>query len=358
MCVLTAADLEILRRYDEKFAAMPADKREKIERAVGAAKRQAEARNAPDISAPALIPPLTPEQEAADLHRDRLRFRIQKRIERMYQKTAIRHPNCGRRGAIHLQRRHQLGGVEAMLYRTLCGRLDCPHCQRRRLAKILKRAATCILDAHGVQYLPRTAPLHVVETTWSKWRAIDKRARRERGDGLGRLRVRRDDDTVLLVCERPIAGSKPMPPHLAYDIVEAAIDRLHPKKHAYRQLGNFADKQKTEWKLVERTGAFVRFDEAKKLLADLGDKGRLFKTAELSGLVFRAESAEDANNLVARILSGDDPTGAVSNYCHNAITKTSGETWTADAGRTPFEEEPAIDYPGTVQWEPSQWALT
>ena len=304
-----------------------------------------------------IIPPLTPEQDAADLHRDRLKHRVTKRIEAMYRRSCIRHPSCGRRGAIHVQRPHQLGGVQSLVYRPTCKRLDCEYCQRARLAKILKRAATCVLDAPGERYLPRTANLYVLETTWSEWGAVDKRARRTHGGNVGRLRVHMADDTLLVVCEKPIRGSRPMPAHLVFDLVDSAIDRMHTKKNAYRQLGSFSDRQPTEWKLVEKTGACVLFDEAKKMLSEMGKKARLFRTSELIGLAFRAETSEAANAIVATIIAIADPNRGVSEYPHNDSQNSIGDTRTEPSARTPWECDAPIEYPHTDEWEPSRWAV-
>ncbi len=357
MCTLSDADREMIRKAKERFAALPPNQREKIERAVQFAKQQMNAANMPDITAPRLIPELTPEQDAADLHRDRLKHRVTKRVDELYARRLLRHPACGKRGAIHVSRPHQLGGIENMVYRTLCGRLDCPHCQRRRLCKTLKRAATCVLDAPGEMYLPRTEELHVLETTWREWAALDKAIRREHGGEVGRMRIRRDDDSVLIVLEKPFAGSTPMAPHLTFDLVEDAVNQLASERHAFRLLGSFSDRIPSEWKLIQRTNEFVNFSEAKQLLDSLGHRGRLFKTSELNGLVFRSETERQGNDLVLKIVAAAHPTAGLSEFSPSVSQDSNGETWTDIPEPTPPNDAPPIEYHNESAWQPSPWAI-
>ncbi len=352
---LSDADLELIRRAEARFDALPPEQRRLIEAAVQFGQRAVDAAlNPPDVG-PSIIPELSEEEEDADLHRGRLLHRLQKRCDELYRQKLQRHPACGLKGALHLSRPSALGGVESVLFRPRCGRIDCPCCQRRRLCRTLKRAASCVLTGDGATYLPRTEPLFLLETTLARWPALDRAIRRKHGGKTGRLRVIRSDGSVLVVMEQPYPGAEPFAPHLVWDIVEAAIDELAPKRHAYRQLGRWSDAVRSGWKLVQRTSEFVNFASAKGYIDGMGHKGRLFRTSELQGLIFRTGTQAEANTLVGAIVAAAHPTASVSEYLPSSL-EVLGESRTATGEPTP-PDDPPIDFPRSEEREPSRWAM-
>jgi hypothetical protein len=257
-----------------------------------------------------LIAPLTAEEIAAGDEADAARLRLDAKLRELYRHPAPRALNCGRRSpTIHLRRDRDAGAVEDALIRFSCGRSECPHCWRRRLSKTYRRAGACLLDASRDSRLPRLGMVHVAETTELKWETLDKAMRREyrreypeRVDAkgrcnVGRLRVRRCDNTVLVVSAEPFRGSRSVTPAEALDIVSAAIDLLHTAKHSFRLLGDWSDSQESEWRQVAVYTPQVSLADVQAALAELAVKTRAFSNPDLQGLVWRVQSEAHAMHL-------------------------------------------------------------
>ncbi len=158
------------------------------------------------------VSPLSPEQAKAAEQSDLARWRLDQRLADLHATPAPRGPQCGRGGTLHLRREREDRTVQDALMRLSCGRSDCPHCWRRRLSRTYRRAAAILLDEDRENRLPRVGKLHVAETDWRRWSALDRSIRRQHGSDVGRLRVRRTDGTLLVVCAEPFRGSRPLAP--------------------------------------------------------------------------------------------------------------------------------------------------
>lgn len=266
----------------------------------------------------ALLAPLTAEEAQAAEEADQARLDIDAKIHKLHEHPAPRALNCGTYSpTIHLRRDGDGGAVEDALIRTSCGRSDCPRCWRRRLTKTYRRAAMCLLDKSRDSRLPRTEHLHVAETTWREWESYDRAMRRQHSDcvaangrcNLGRLRVRRADNSVLVVCECPFHGSRPVTPAEALRLTVAAIDQMHTARHSYRQLGTWSDREETMWKQIAVYPKVIDFAEVRRQLEEAQRKSHLFKSPDLKGLVWRCESetAAAALETIIQQLAGDCP---------------------------------------------------
>jgi hypothetical protein len=253
----------------------------------------------PDEPLSVLREPTAEELHAAEA--DAALARVAERIRAMYTRPAPRRADCGQRLVIHLRREHPAGGVEDALLWPPCGCCNCPHCWRRRLAKTLHRAAGCLLDAGPDSAAVRLGHLHFGETTWEAWEAYDKAMRRELGGGCGRLRIRRHDGTVLVIAERPWAGSHPVSPAVAVDLAADAIEQLHTAKHAYRQLGAWKGQTKSEWSLLGKMRGCIDLAEVQRQLACLGTKSHYLRKPDLATLFWRADGPEAALALLMQV---------------------------------------------------------
>jgi hypothetical protein len=310
-----------------------------------------------------LTSPLSPEQATAADEADKARRRMEAKLAALHERRAPRALNCGKGRALHL-RRDRDGGVEDGLFRFSCGRSDCPHCWRRRLTKTYRRSAF-LLDADGESRLPRVGLLHVGEVDWIWWETFDRAMRRQhrgcadaRGRrGLGRLRIRRSDNCVLIVSERPFRGSRPVTPAEAFEIASAAIDELHTARHAYRQLGKWADRHSTEWRLVDRVGEPLDFGTVQVHLAELGIRSKHFQNRDLAALLWRAESEAAADMLFAQLLHSAEgcPTfangGKKDRFSHCPKSDTPPDADLADDEGDPCAVPDPSEYdPGANPW--------
>lgn len=302
-----------------------------------------------------LVAPLTGEQAEAAEKADIARWRTENKLAELHKHRAARAPNCGKGATLHIRRPRDGGAVEDALLKTSCGRSDCPHCWRRRLTKTYRRAMTCLLDAPpepdepsrpGRKHLPRVGLLHVAEVDWLGWDALDRSIRRQHGGDCGRLRVRRTDNTVLVVCAHPFREARPVSPSEALELTSAAIDLLHTARHAYRHLGDWNDREATEWRLVQRHREPIDFADVSKLLEALGHRARRLKLPDLAALLWRADSEAAADRMMMIVLAS---AGARPSFA-SGEKETSGpksdtagggtDDPTAEGWRTPFDPEP------------------
>jgi hypothetical protein len=287
----------------------------------------------------ASAPEIDPELETAIDQADAARAKVDAKIKLLHEHRAARALNCGRRGGtIHLRRDKENGAVEDGLFRFSCGRSSCPHCWRRRITKALRRATRCLLDAPpdelGRTNLPRVGMLHAGEVPWLEWESFDRGIRRQHGGDVGRLRVRRTDGRVLVVCAEPFCGSSPLTPADALDRVCDAIDQLHTARHSYRQLGDWSDRQPPEWRLIQIHHEEIDLGAVKQQLAELGIRSHRLKNPDLQLLIWRAESEAAAESLSLCVLSDFDQGGNRSSPCPNSDAP-GGNPWDLDTGPEP-----------------------
>lgn len=306
-----------------------------------------------------VLPEMTAEQLEAIADAEVAQARIDARIDAMHERPAPRRANCGQTLTVHLRRNRPSGGVQDALARLRCKRSDCPHCWRLLLTRNLRRATTCLLDARKDTNAPRLGLLHVAETTWEAWEAFDKAMRREsyqapprapdeekRKPGPGRLRIRRQDGTVLVIGERPFAGSRPVKPAEAVDLAAEAIAALHGDKHSYRQLGAWSDHRSKEWRCLRRLHKAINLGEVCMRLASLGASSQLLSTPDMQALYWRAPSWEAAEALAAEacpsLARGAEPKGGF----HRAKSDKAAE----QGEEVPFEAEAEPLYTGDPGW--------
>jgi hypothetical protein len=294
-------------------------------------------------------PPLTAEQARAVEEGDAARWRVEQKVDALHAHPAARALNCGKLCTLHLRRPHPLraGFIQDVLIRPACGRSDCPHCWRRRLTRTYRRAAACLLDAAPDSRLPRIEAVHIGEIHWLGWDTLDRSLRRQHGRGVGRLRVLRSDNTMLVVCAKPFPGSRPVTPAEALDIVSAAIDRLHKQKHSYRQLGKWNDASPPEWKLIRRCPKPFDLKVIQSELEALDKKVKRFCNSAAFGLIWSADSVASADALWSRC-----PTLAL-------LSKSSfrSKSDTVSSAKTPEAEAPDTDevFAGRYDFWDSQW---
>jgi hypothetical protein len=255
-----------------------------------------------------LVEPASPE-EAAAAEAEAVRRRLQRITDALYASRAPRAPGCGRGRVLHIRRNapgSASGAVDAGLIRPSCGRSTCPHCWRKRLRRTYGRAAGCLLDESADSCRPRVGMLHVAEADWSDWEALDKAIRRRYGGCVGRVRVRCEDDNLIVVCELPFPGSRPVSPAQALDLVSAAVGRLHRARHSYRQLGDWSDGRPSEWRLCGCVDPAVDLGDVRALLEEMGRRARHLRSDDLEALLWRCSSEADADALFAGLgVAGD-----------------------------------------------------
>jgi len=272
-----------------------------------------------------VVPPLSPEiQRAADAA-DAARRQIDARLKALHEHPAPRALFCGKLWTIHLRRVLDGGAVEDGLIRPCCGRSDCPHCWRRRLSRVYARLTACLLDDpergdDGTikRRLPRLGSVHVAEVSWPEWPALDRSIRRQHGGDCGRLRLRRFDNRVLVVCGEPFRGSRALPPAEACLLLAEAVEELHPERNSYRQNGSWYDRQPARWHQVQRFLSAIDLDGVAGTLAELGQKARRLRSPNLQGLFWRSVDAASADATAAGIgLSSDParPSSAKEEHC-------------------------------------------
>lgn len=246
--------------------------------------------------------PLSANEARAAEDADLARVQLDARLRELHSRPAPRGHKCGRGDTLHIRRDHEGGGgTDDALIRMSCGRSDCPHCWRRRLCRTYRRAARCLLDS-GDANRPRVGPLYVAESDWLCWETFDKAIRRRHGGDCGRLRIRRLDGTMLVVCAQPFRGARPVSPSEACDLAIAAIGRLHVARHAYRQLGDWTDGQPSAWKKIGAYEAHLDYAAVEEQLAAIGIKSRQFRSPDLIGLLWRCTTPTEeraAESLVA-----------------------------------------------------------
>ncbi|HTU18789.1 MAG TPA: hypothetical protein VMG10_12075 [Gemmataceae bacterium] len=289
------------------------------------------------------VAPLTGEQAAAAEQADLARWRIEDRLRELHSQTAPRGPRCWSGPTLHIRRDRPDGAaIEDALIRTACGRSDCPHCWRRRITTTYRRATRCLLDESLESRLPRVGPVHVSETAWQQWEAFDKALRRQHGGDCGRLRVRRCDNTVLVVSAEPFRGSRSVTPAEALDIVSAAIDVMHTAKHSFRLLGDWSDTQASEWRQVAVYTPQVSLADVQAALAEMAVRTRAFRSPDLQGLLWRCDSKAAAMHLEVVLATMLCPTLAQGDC---SVERPKSDT-PPDEGEiddwTPFDDDPDI----------------
>jgi hypothetical protein len=297
-----------------------------------------------------LVPPpqLTTEQAEAADRADAALLRIEAKLSALREHRVARHLKCGKTHTIHLRRDCDRGKeVDDMLLKTKCGRSDCPYCWRNRLTRTYNRAAAIVLrDVPESETLPRTRSLYVAETDWPEWETVDKRIRREHGGDVGRLRIRKNDNGLLVICSQPFAGSRPVRPDEACDLASNAIDHLHTARHSYRQLGDWNDAKDSEWRVVAHLPGTLDLANVADRLMAAGRKSRLFKTTELQGLVWRVESEAAAVRLETLITTPEELCPSLSEgksdpYRGKSDTRPPSDDWgDVGDGWTPFDDDP------------------
>ncbi len=295
---------------------------------------------------------LTPEQVAAAEQADLASWRIEEKLKALYQHPAPRALNCGQRSTLHLRKEGD-NYVEEMLFRPPCGCSSCPHCWRRRLTSTYRRAAKCLLDAPpepdepgrpGRRHLPRLGTLYVGETDWLKWEAFDRGIRRQHGGDCGRLRVRRTDNRVFVVCAQPFPGARPVSPAEAWELASAAIDELHTARHSFRLLGDWNDREPPRWRLVGKY-EHLDFGAVQDWLVVFGIKARRLQSRTLKALLWRTANDEEATELRERLLAKVCPSLAKEeekagiksdNHPPGAEVEDVATIFDTDAGESPW----------------------
>jgi hypothetical protein len=304
---------------------------------------QAEAAERAKASPACAVPAFTvPPPSEAEVQAEEAAAHLEGRLKRLYKARAARGPGCGRVGALHL-RRGQGGQVEDALVRLACGRSDCPHCWRKRRAKACRRAAAALLATEG--------PVHVGETTWERWDALDKAIRRRHGGDCCRLRVRRGDDTVLVVAESPFPGSRPCSPAEALGAVAVAVlDCLSQERHSFRLLGDWADRHRPEWRFVARLDAPMAWEDVRREVEALGARARRLEgRPDLQVLLWRCDSEEAAQALADDLharLSEFSPRGGSGTQRPNSDSGDGGPPGGGGGGFYGGRPDPFPDSPG------------
>jgi hypothetical protein len=252
---------------------------------------------------------------------DKVRWEIEDRLDRRFGPAATAPARCEREFPLHLRRTLRQDtdgteGIEDIIFMAKCGNHECPYCWMQRVRRTVRRALACLLDdPRDDRLLPRLGLVHVAETTWKEWPAFDRDLCKAMPRAAGRLRVRRGNDSVLVIAEAPFPGSRPASPVEAAQQAAAAIEQLHTGKHAFRLLGHWNDRQASPWKLVSRLDKPLDPGLIDQLLAAAGNRARRLK--RLRGLVFRSDTLGEAaaigRRLERQILAAksiDDTTGS------------------------------------------------
>jgi hypothetical protein len=287
---------------------------------------------------------LTEEEQAAADAADAAYRDLERRLAALHAGSAPRAKNCGSTCTLHL-RRERDGHVEDCLARLPCDNSSCPHCWRRRRAKCCRRAAGCLLELPAGAV--RSCSLHVGETTWDGWAALDKAIRRQHGGKVGRLRVRRADDTVLVVCEGPFRGSRPVTPGTALALVATAvIDCLSKRRQSYRQLGLWQARRETTWKLVQEHDRGIDLAEVQRQLEELQVRSRQLKSPNLAVLLWRTDSEAAADALAARLTALQAPRVRLWPSGDTGIPRGAQSDVDEIPDPPPFNADDGTDVPG------------
>jgi hypothetical protein len=157
---------------------------------------------------------------------------------------------------------------------------------------------------------------------WDRWPALDRSIRRRHGGNCGRLRVRRGDSVVVLVSEHPFRGSREATPAEAVALAsQAALDFMDTRRHSFRLLGRWADRQPPGWRLVQRLGP-LDLAEVRRELEALGVRAdRLKDRPDLQLLLWRCASDSEADALAARLRA---LAGPVTDFSHAEDFRSNG----------------------------------
>jgi hypothetical protein len=296
-----------------------------------------------------LVPPPSAAEERAADKADLARYRLEKGVlVRLRAGAATRCENCF---TLHLRRELDADldgsdGFEDLFISACCGRSSCPFCWRRRLLKSIQRAVGCLLEdaepdqwaviveeagrlgqcyihdnpkaahqarrqlagegkAARVEFLRGRRPhrlglVHLAETTYPQWPALDRLMRRRQPHRTGCLRVRRGDDSVLVISAAPFPGSRPVTPAEAAERAAEAIEHLHTARSSFRMLGAWSDYAPSPWKLV---GTLPKLLDAQIVEDEVRALGSAAKRlgGQLAGLVYRSDTLQEAQAIGRRI---------------------------------------------------------
>jgi hypothetical protein len=282
---------------------------------------------------PILLPP---EQEAAWKEIFLAKKRQQRLLDALHATPAVKRPGCGAGRKRHIRKVEQDCCTDALLI-PFCGRNDCAFCWRRRVTDKHQRAYRCLLFVHSKRRGEkkrdvRTEPLYVGRADWGEHRRINRAIRHAHGKACGRVQVRTEQDEMLLVCEQPFDGAEKVAPPLALDRVHDALAHLAKKRHAYRQLGRWSDKEPSAWKLLEQFEEPVDFHQVERTLAELGHSCQPFKRTDIRGRIWETANEREADELFRQL----------AQRCHfSPYRKSRPKSDTAgEDGRTPFDPDP------------------
>jgi hypothetical protein len=280
---------------------------------------------------PSVLPELTPEQiealaaeQRARDHRQQAWDAIDQRIAAIQRRYAPRHPNCGTKVTVALQRSRE-GHTDNALAKPRCKCLYCHFCRRQRKVGALERARRCLLGKGEKFLAPEAQTVYVGWTTWQGWKAYDKAIRRDwekaghegqprlrtLEDGQvkvvprtpGRMRIRRkDDDKVLVIGKHPWTGAIPCSDAEALDLAAPAIEQLARKRQAFRLLGDWSDWKPPQWSCVGKGPGTIDLHEVNYQLARRGITTHAFgEDPTLQSLVWRTDSAEAGIELLREV---------------------------------------------------------
>jgi hypothetical protein len=255
---------------------------------------------APEPKPLRLVPSLPPEEERAWQEAVEARRRQERIIQELHAHPAVKRPGCGEGGSFYIRKIEHDRCADAVT-RPWCGRSDCDWCWRGRLTKDYHRAARCLLYRHGRHREVRVEPVHLDVIPFEEWPALNRKLRRQHGEDCGRLRVRMDDDQVLVVCQHPFPGAASFPPAEALDRVNRALEVLSKAPHSYRQLGSWSDREESGWKLLGHLEEAIDLDLVERVLRELGHSCRKFKRPEIRGRIWETGSEAEADDLFRRL---------------------------------------------------------
>lgn len=237
-------------------------------------------------------------------------------------------------------------GFEDLFMPASCGKSSCPFCWRRRLLRSLNRAVGVLLEdaepdqwaviveepgrplaqcyihnnqkaahqarrqfcaegkAARIEFLRGRRPhrlglVHIGETTYQLWPAVDRKMRRSQPHKSGTLRVRRGDDSVLIVSAAPFAGSRPATPAEAAELAAKAIEQMHAGRHSFRLLGSWSDYKPSPWKLVGQMPKPLDPRIVDDEVRALGSVAK--RLGKLAALVIRSDTLEQAQAIGQRV---------------------------------------------------------
>jgi hypothetical protein len=246
--------------------------------------------DAPGVKRPSAFAALAPGHQAAVKAALAAQERVSDRITVWYKERAARAPYCGLGRSFHMRRID--GACQDLLVRPHCGKSSCPFCWRRRKAKSLHRAADCLVgkkeSLRQITPDPKLGKVHVGWTDWNSWQTVDRRIRREHGGTVGRLRVRLDDDRVLMISSMPFDGSRPAERTEATDLAAAAICQLHRGKHSLRILGAWYERPVAKYKKLSQH-EHLDLRKVRRELKTLGIGSDLYAKSGYQGLAWRAK---------------------------------------------------------------------